>query len=188
MAQSSAVGQEGSTLDLRPGTLRAVGCEMIYQERARGKNAERLELEACLKALREGDTLVVWRLDRLGRSLLDLVSIVNDLKRSGVEFDSLTKRIDTGSSTGQLIFHIFASLAEFERSLIRERTLAGLKAARARGRKGGRPRRLTANDIKAIAALMKAGDLTLTEIARRFGVSRTTLWRNADTLPSDQMS
>ncbi len=121
----------------------------------------------------------MWRLDRFGRSLLDLVSIANDLKARGVEFDSLTERIDTGSPTGQLIFHIFASLAEFERSLIRERTLAGLKAARARGRKGGRPRQLTAIDVKAISALRKDGEPTLTEIVQRFDVSRTTLWRTA---------
>jgi len=107
------------------------------------------------------------------------VSIVNDLKLRGVEFDSPTERIDTGSSTGKLIFHIFASLAQFKRNLMRERTLAGLKAGRARGRKGGPPRQLTASDIKAIAALVKAGDLSQTEIAKRFGVSRTTMWRYA---------
>ncbi|MEX2650582.1 MAG: recombinase family protein [Alphaproteobacteria bacterium] len=186
MAQSSPAAPVGTTLDLQPDALCAVGCETIYQEHASGKNAKQPELEACLKALREGDVLVVWRLDRLGRSLLDLVSIVNDLKRRGVQFDSLTERIDTGSSTGQLIFHIFASLAEFERNLIRERTLAGLKAARARGRKGGRPRRLTSSDIKVIAALVKTGDFTLVDIAKRFAVSRTTLWRNIDTIAREE--
>lgn len=157
---------------------RAAQCETIYQEHASGATTGRPELEACLKALRSGDTLVVWRLDRLGRSVIDLVSIVNDLKGRGVEFDSLTERIDTTSPTGELIFHIFASLAQFERNLMRERTIAGLNAARARGRRGGRRRKLTEGDIRAVKAMMRTGELTVVEIAQRFGVSPATLYRN----------
>ena len=117
--------------------LTDAGCERIYQEAASGSNRERPELAKCLDALRRGDTLTVWRLDRLGRSLKDLVGMVSDLEARGVAFSSLNEAIDTGSAGGKLIFHVFAALAEFERSLIRERTRAGLAAARARGRKGG---------------------------------------------------
>jgi DNA invertase Pin-like site-specific DNA recombinase len=106
------------------------------------KNTTRPELEACLKSLREDDTLVVWRLDRLGRSLGDLIQLTNELQSRRIDLESLTEKLDTGSPTGKLVFHVFAALAEFEHNLIRERTLAGLKAARARGRQGGRPRKL----------------------------------------------
>jgi DNA invertase Pin-like site-specific DNA recombinase len=121
----------------------------------------------------------VWRLDRLGRSLGDLINLTTELRSRGVDFESLTEKIETGSSTGKLIFHVFASLAEFERNLIRERTMAGLRAARARGRNGGRPRKLKTKDIQAIKALMHAGELPVQDIADRFGVSRATLYRNA---------
>ena len=114
----------------------------------REKNAARVELAQCLKALRPGDTLVVWRLDRLGRSLPDLVSIIGELEADGVGFQSITEKIETGSAAGKLIFHVFAALAEFERNLIRERTKAGLEAARARGRKGGRKPALTEKAVK----------------------------------------
>jgi len=172
------VSTDDQTLDLQLDAPRAAGCETIYQEHASGASSTRPQLEECLKAVRSGDTLVVWRLDRLGRSLIDLVSIVNGLKCRGIEFDSLTERIDTTSPAGELIFHIFASLAQFERNLIRERTIAGLNAARARGRKGGRRPKLTASETKAIKAMMKTGELTVAEIARRFGVSTSTLYRN----------
>jgi len=118
------------------------------------------------------------RLDRLGRSLSDLIHLTTDLRCRGVDLESLTEKIETGSSAGKLIFHVFASLAEFERNLIRERTLAGLKAARARGRNGGRPRKLKAKDIQAIKALLNARELPVQDIAERFGVSRSTLYRN----------
>ena len=149
-----------------------------YEEHASGKTTIRPELDACLKSLRKGDTLVVWRLDRLGRSLGDLIHLTTELRSRGVDFESLTERIETGSSAGKLIFHVFASLAEFERNLIRERTMAGLRAARARGRNGGRPRKLRIKDIQAIKALMTAGELPVQDIADRFGVSRSTLYRN----------
>ena len=125
------------------------------------------------------DLVVVWRLDRLGRSLGDLIHLTTELRSRGVDFESLTEKIETGSSAGKLIFHVFASLAEFERNLIRERTMAGLRAARARGRNGGRPKKLKTKDIQAIRALMHAGELPVQDIAKRFGVSRSTLYRNA---------
>jgi len=158
--------------------LKRAKCRQIYEEHASGKTTVRLEL-ACLKSLRKGDTLVVWRLDRLGRSLGDLIHLTTELGSRGVDFESLTEKIETGSSAGKLIFHVFASLAEFERNLIRERTLAGLRAARARGRNGGRPRKLKTKDIQAIKALMHAGELPVQDIADRFGVARSTLYRNA---------
>ncbi len=142
-----------------------------------GKSADRLELRHCLKALRSGDTLVVWRLDRLGRSLPDLVGIVSSLEREGVAFESITERIETTSAAGKLIFHVFAALAEFERNLIRERTRAGLAAARARGRKGGRKPALDDRQVREIRALLRDPEIQVTDVARRYGVSRTTLYR-----------
>ncbi|BBH10758.1 DNA invertase [Chromobacterium haemolyticum] len=164
-------------LDLQRDVLNQAGCCVIYEEAAGGKNAARLELEQCRKALRAGDTLVVWRLDRLGRSLQDLVQIVADLEQRGVHFESLTEKIETGSASGKLQFHMFAALAEFERTLIRERTLAGLAAARARGRAGGRKPKLDARQVCEIKALLRDPDIQVAEVARRYGVSRTTLYK-----------
>jgi DNA invertase Pin-like site-specific DNA recombinase len=172
------VSNDDQTLDLQRGALKRAKCRQIYEEHASGK-ALRPELEACLKSLRKGDTLVVWRLDRLGRSLGDLIHLTTELRSRRVDFESLTEKIETGSSAGKLIFRVFAALAKFERNLIRERTLAGLKAARARGRHGGRPRKLKTKDIQAIKALMHAGELPVQDIADRFGVARSTLYRNA---------
>jgi DNA invertase Pin-like site-specific DNA recombinase len=129
--------------------------------RAGGKNAARPELEACLKSLRKGDTLVVWRLDRLCRSLGDLIQLTNGFKSLNVEFESLTEKVETGSPAGKLVFHGFAAQVEFERNLIRERTIAGLKAARARRRKGGRPKKLQGKDLKTIKALLKTDAVTV---------------------------
>ena len=173
------VSTDDQTLDLQRDALKRAKCRRIYEEHASGKTTIRPELDACLKSLRKGDALVVWRLDRLGRSLGDLIHLTTVLRSSGVDFESLTEKIETGSSTGKLIFHVFASLAEFERNLIRERTLAGLRAARARGRNGGRPRKLKTKDIQVIKALMNAGELPVKDIADRFGVARSTLYRNA---------
>jgi DNA invertase Pin-like site-specific DNA recombinase len=139
---------EDQNLTLQLDALKAAGCKKIYNEKVGGKEMERLELTNCLKALRPGDTLVVWKLDRLGRSLIDLVSIVNNLPKLEVAFESLTEKIDTSTTTGQLIFHIFAALADYERTLIRERTMAGLAAARKRGNIGGRPPILTIKKIQ----------------------------------------
>ena len=165
------VSTEDQNLDLQLDALKASGCETLYQEHASGKSTGRPELENALKALRAGDTLAVWRLDRLGRTLTDLVRIVADLENRGIGFVSLTEQINTDSPTGKLVFHLFASLAEFERNLIRERTLAGLKAARARGRRGGRTNKLTAKDQVMAKALMADRTTSVNDIARRFGVS-----------------
>lgn len=173
------VSTEDQTLDLQLDALKTAGCETTYEEHASGKNTERPELENCLKALRSGDSLTVWRLDRLGRNLADLVRIVNELEGRGVGFESLTERIDTTSPSGKLVFHLFASLAEFERNLIRERTMAGLKAARKRGRNGGRPKKLSEKDVDMIRALLRAKEIPVQEIASRFEVSRATVYRVA---------
>ena len=130
------VSTEDQTLDLQRDALKLAKCREVYEEQATGKNTGRPQLEACLKSLREGDTLVVWRLDRLGRNLADLVGLIAEFERRKINFESLTEKIETRSPAGRLVFHVFAALAEFERNLIRERTVAGLKAARARGRKG----------------------------------------------------
>ena len=171
------VSTDDQNLDLQKDALHRAGCETIYEEKASGRNIDRPELAACLKSLRPGDTLVCWKLDRLGRSLQDLVRMVSTLKERGIGFESLTEKIDTSSAAGSLIFHIFGSLAEFERALIKERTMAGLSAARARGRKGGRPKKLNETQWKAIKTLMDAKELTVAEIAKQFGVSRSALYR-----------
>lgn len=128
--------------------------------------------------LREGDTLVAWRLGLLGRSLPDLVRIVTELVESGVGFESLTEKIETTNASGKLMFHLFAALAEFERNLIRERTKAGLTAARARGRVGGRKPKLDAKQIRHIKALLSDPKTSVTELARDYGVSRTTIYKH----------
>ena len=165
-------------LDLQRDALAKDGCDLIYEEAASGKNAARPELEQCRKALRAGDTLVVWRLDRLGRSLPDLVQIVADLEQQGVGFESLTEKIETGSAAGKLVFHVFTALAEFERSLVRERTQAGLASARARGRVGGRKPKLDDQQVREIKALLRDPDIQVADVARRYGVSRTTLYKH----------
>ena len=132
------VSTQDQNPQLQRDALEEAGCEQVFEERVTGTKRERPELQACLRTLRDGDTLVVWKLDRLARSLKDLMELIHDLNERGVGFRSLTEAIDTTSAGGKLVFHIFGALAEFEHSLIRERTLAGLAAARARGRKGGR--------------------------------------------------
>ncbi|MDT0618315.1 recombinase family protein [Salinisphaera sp. P385] len=168
-----------STVDQRPelqlDALRAAGCEQVFEDRISGATRERPQLATCLQTLRRGDTLVVWRLDRLGRSLKDLVSIVTELDSRGVGFQSVTEAIDTSTSSGRLVFHIFASLAEFERSIIQERTRAGLAAARARGRKGGRNPKMTLADVRKASAMLRDPNMTKAEVAEHFGVSRMTL-------------
>ncbi|MHA6876812.1 recombinase family protein [Ralstonia pseudosolanacearum] len=180
------VSTDDQHLDLQRDALTRAGCGAIYDEAASGKNAARPELEQCRKALRAGDTLVVWRLDRLGRSLPDLVQIVADLERQGVGFESLTEKIETGSAAGKLVFHVFAALAEFERGLIRERTQAGLVAARARGRVGGRKPKLDAQQVREIKALLRDPDIQVADVARRYGVSRTTLYKHVGVIAPRQ--
>lgn len=171
------ISTDDQTLDLQKDALKRAKCREIYEEQASGKNTDRPQLEGCLKSLRDGDTLVVWRLDRLGRNLADLVSLVANLEQRKINFESLTEKIETGSPSGRLVFHVFAALAEFERNLIRERTVAGLKSARARGRKGGRPSKLSLKEIRTIRGLLKTADMPVAEIAARFGVARSTLYR-----------
>ena len=171
------VSTDDQNLDLQRDALTLAGCSILYEETVSGRSANRPELENCLKALRSGDTLVVWRLDRLGRSLPDLVGIVSRLEQESIGFESINERIETFSAAGKLIFHVFAALAEFERNLIRERTKAGLEAARARGRKGGRKPVLTDGQVREIKALLKDPEIQVGTVARRYGVSRTTLYR-----------
>jgi len=180
------VSTDDQHLDLQHDALQQAGCSVIYEEAASGKSAARPELEQCRKALRAGDTLVVWRLDRLGRSLPDLVQIVAELEQRGVHFESLTERIETGSASGKLQFHVFAALAEFERGLIRERTRAGLAAARARGRSGGRKPKLDDQQVREIKALLRDPDIKVAEVARRYGVSRTTLYKHVGVITPRQ--
>src|ERR671932_1719819 len=135
------VSTNEQNLDLQRDALERAGCDLIFDDHVSGIKARRPGLEQALSHLRAGDTLVVWRLDRLGRSLRHLIDTVTDLQERGIGFKSLTESIDTTTSGGRLVFNIFASLAEFEREIIRERTLAALQSARARGRKGGRPKK-----------------------------------------------
>lgn len=172
------VSTDDQNLDLQRDALTKAGCVEIYEEKASGKSADRPELIQCLRALRTGDTFVVWRLDRLGRSLPDLVRIIADLEKRGVAVESLSEKIDTSSAAGRMVLHFFAMLAEYERNLIRERTRAGLDAARARGRRGGRAPKLDAKQIREIRALLRDPQVRVTDVAKRYGVSRATLYKH----------
>ena len=170
------------TLDLQMDALAAAGVapEHLYQDEASGKRDGRPGLEACLKALREGDTLYIWKLDRLGRDLKHLVTTVRGLADRGVGLSVLTGQganIDTTTSSGKLIFGIFAALAEFEGDLIRERTMAGLAAARARGRHGGRKFELTKNQIRLAQSAMANRDIHVAQLCEELDISRATLYR-----------
>ncbi len=156
--------------------LREAGCEKIFQDHISGTARERVGLGELQKELRSGDTLVVWRLDRLGRSLPDLIEWVRSLEEQSVALHSLHEAIDTSTSTGKLVFHLFGALAEFERNLIRERTLTGLAAARARGRLGGRPRSLQSDQVQAMAQLYEQGDMTVQHICALFRISKPTFY------------
>lgn len=158
--------------------LKAAGCEKVFTEKASGAQRERPQLQAALDYMREGDTLVIWKLDRLARSLKQLIETVEGLAARGIGLRSLTEAIDTTTSGGKLIFHIFGALAEFERGVIRERTRAGLDAARARGRTGGRPPALSSDDLAAAKALLRDPDITVEQVARRLGVVPSTLYRH----------
>lgn len=158
--------------------LKAAGCEKLFTEKASGAQRERPQLQAAIDYMREGDTLVIWKLDRLARSLKQLIETVESLAARGIGLRSLTEAIDTTTSGGKLIFHIFGALAEFERGVIRERTRAGLDAARARGRTGGRPPALSPDDLAAAKALLRDPDITVEQVARRLGVVPSTLYRH----------
>lgn len=170
-----------STRDQKPhlqrDALQAAGCERIFEETASGAKRERPELQAALAFMRAGDSLVVWKLDRLARSTRQLLETVELLEQRGIGLKILTQNIDTASAGGRLIFTVFSAIAEFEREIIRERTRAGLEAARARGRRGGRPRALSEKDLKQARALLSDPDITVAEVARRLGVGPSTLYR-----------
>jgi DNA invertase Pin-like site-specific DNA recombinase len=163
---------------LQMDALKAAGCEQFYTDKITGSTFERQGLDEALAYLRTGDTFVVWKLDRAGRSLKHLIELLNTLETRGVEFVSLTEKIDTRTPSGKLIFHLMGALAEFERDLIRERTNAGIAAARARGRKGGRPRKLKTDAKVAIARrLFEDKAHSLDEICESLKISRSTLYR-----------
>ncbi len=162
---------------LQHDALSAAGCWRVFTDHASGAKTERPELGKVLEQLRDGDTLVVWRLDRLGRSLRHLIDVVAALSGRGVGFRSVTESIDTTTSGGRLVFHVFGALAQFERELARERTLAGLQAARARGRMGGRPALMTPDKTTTARRMYEQQELTVEQIARALGVSRSSIYR-----------
>ena len=171
------VSTTDQSLDLQKDALKEAGCAKVFEDVLSGARDDRPGLEAALSYLREGDTLVVWKLDRLGRSLQHLIEIIRDLDGRRVGFKSLREHIDTTTSGGKLFFHLFGALAEFERDLIRERTQAGLVAARARGRKGGRPRVMDPKMAAMAKSLRENPDLSVAQICRRLNISATTLYR-----------
>ena len=169
-------------LTLQTDALIAAGCEKIFTDTLSGSRSDRPGLLQLLEFARSGDTIVIWRLDRLGRSLQDLITLVSEFESKGLHLYSLNEQIDTSSSTGKLVFHIFGAMAEFERNLIRERTVAGLEAARKRGRQGGRPQKLDDQQMKEIRILLKDPDMTVMTVAQRYGVSRNTIYRSLSNL------
>lgn len=171
------VSTDDQNLEGQLDQLGRAGCDPIYSEHASGSKDDRPELAQALKALRAGDSLVVCRLDRLGRSLPHLVQTVAELAGRGVGFESLAEHIETTSAGGTLVFNIFASLAQFERQLISERTKAGLAAGRARGRMGGRPPALTVKQLREAKRLLDDPEATVTDVAKTYGVSRATLYK-----------
>jgi DNA invertase Pin-like site-specific DNA recombinase len=171
------VSTTDQTLDLQKDALEKAGCSRIFTDTASGAKAERVGLDEALSHLREGDTLVVWRLDRLGRSLKHLIETITGLNNRHIGFKSITESIDTTTSGGKLIFHIFGALAEFERDIIKERTNAGLQAARARGRKGGRPKALSPKKAQMAEVLYKDKNNSIDEICKTLNISRATLYR-----------
>jgi len=175
------VSTDDQNLDLQRDALKQAGCEQVYEDRVSGTKARRPGLEQALSHLRAGDTLVVWRLDRLGRSLRHLIDTVTDLQEKGIGFKSLQESIDTTTSGGKLVFHIFGALAEFEREIIRERTQAGLQSARARGKRGGRPKALTEKQVEILNHLAADKSRSVDEICKTLGISRMTFYRYVKT-------
>ncbi len=171
------VSSTGQKLDLQTDALTAAGCERLFTDTASGALAERPGLTEALGFARAGDTLVIWRLDRLGRSLSNLIELVRELDARGVGLRSLHEGIDTTTATGRLVFHVFGALAEFERDLNRERSEAGREAMRARGRQGGRKPSLTDKQKAAARAMLQQAGTTVADVAEAFGVSRATLYR-----------
>ncbi|OPY64287.1 MAG: DNA-invertase hin [Syntrophorhabdaceae bacterium PtaU1.Bin034] len=178
------VSNRDQNLDLQREALIKAGCQKIFEDRISGTRAERPGLMKTLEMLREGDTLVVWKLDRLGRSVKHLVDFTSDLSRQGINFKSLADSIDTSAPSGRFFFHVMASLAEMERELIIERTRAGLEAAKKLGRRGGRKRQMTESKIASAKKLLAEG-MTPRDVAQNLGVSIPTLYR---WLPASEMT
>ena len=170
------VSTQDQNLDLQVKALTKAGCKKVFDDKISGTRAERPGLAAALALLREGDTLVVWKLDRLGRSVKNLVDLVGELHGQGVQFKSLTDSIDTGTASGRFFFHVMASLAQMERELMVERTCAGLEAARLLGRKGGRKRQMTDSKVTSAKKLLANG-VPPKDVAKNLGVSVPTLYR-----------
>lgn len=170
------VSTQDQNLDLQKDALEKAGCKKIFVDEISGTVAQREGLEKAKEVLREGDVLIVWRLDRLGRSIRDLIDWVNHLEEEGIGFKSLQESIDTTTSSGKLVFHIFAALAEFERNLIRERTNAGLVAARARGRLGGRKKSLNAKERKRAVEMYQRKNQTVKQICEMMNITKPTLY------------
>ncbi|MDY7578836.1 recombinase family protein [Herbaspirillum sp. RTI4] len=181
MRVSKADGSQNTNLQHDAMVAAGVDPKHLYEDQASGKREDRPSLTACLKALREGDTLVVWKLDRLGRNLRHLINTVHDLTGRGVGLKVLSGHgaaIDTTTAAGKLVFGIFAALAEFERELISERTIAGLASARARGRKGGRPFKMTPAKLRLAMAAMGQPETTVGDLCEEMGITRQTLYRH----------
>ncbi len=172
------VSTQEQDLSLQLDALQAAGCDKIFTEKASGAQRDRPQLQAALEYMRGQDTLVVWKLDRLARSLKQLIETVEGLGERGIGLRSLTESLDTTTSGGKLVFHLFAALAEFERSVIRERTRSGLQAARRRGRLGGRPPALASQDLVEAKALLRDPAITVAQVAKRLGVAPSTLYRH----------
>lgn len=171
------VSTDDQNLDLQYDALKKADCEKFYDDKITGAKIERPGLDAAIDYARNGDVIVVWRLDRLSRSLKDIIDVVARLDSKGIGLKSLHESIDTTTSSGKLIFHIFGALAEFERNLIRERTHAGLKAARARGKMGGRPKKLTPDKVKLVNELYKEKQRSIKQICDLIGISKPTLFK-----------
>jgi len=171
------VSTSEQNLDSQLDKLKQEGCEKVFTDKASGAKEERKGLQEALDCVREGDTLVVYKLDRLARSLKQLVKPINTLADKRISFRSLNENIDTSSSSGKLVFHIFASIAEFERDIIRDRTRAGLEAARARGRQGGRPRLLTDEQVKMLKSLHADKSNSIADICEMFSIKKPTLYK-----------
>ena len=171
------ISTHDQTLALQRDALEKADCDRIFTDTVSGTKAERKGLEEALSHLREGDTLVVWRLDRLGRSLRHLIDTITELHGRGVGFKSLQENIDTTTSGGKLVFHIFGALAEFEREIIKERTQAGLASARSRGKVGGRPKALSIKEVQMLNNMAADKSLTVSDVCKTLGIGRTTFYR-----------
>ena len=172
------ISTNDQNLDLQLDELKKAGCERIFQDIASGAKSDRKGLKEAIEFARSGDVIVCWKLDRVGRSLRDLIETINTLKDRGIGFRCLTQQLDTTTPSGMLIFHVFGAMSEFERSLIQERTQAGLQAARARGRLGGRPKLDNSQRIEIAASLYNDGKVSVAEICKNLKISKATFYRD----------